>query len=451
MLSELRYFFCDANVFVRRLVLEPPFTDFTAYCHSTLSIASVNTNPVLSVTVDGSYPAFLKSRRLYRIPELGPTSSVRVHVVERCVAYLRVYIPKDPKTPFEDPDYHFLASQMVEIYRSPTELMEYVRTLTKLTLDLRVVSDPSFHTVKDVLVRSGRLRSLAVCFSFSCLEADARSEDSLWVEAQNILLSISGVEELDVTNLKHYYPSLVFEFFQNMPRKLTLRGRMDLFGFERLSNVEELTISGTELGPDLPSNFAQFIPNLKSLSMHDVNLTFPLSELRVRDLALSRMDLTYTDCVNIGRLLRRNQLDRLSVSNCPGLLKQTWRPILLPLVDGSNRSLVELVLRGNNLSTNTYYMLEDIVKFCPTLQRLTVPIPPFLQDMISNRESYALTVGNVRIALKSVPDGSALARALTVFVHHCVCYVPVYRRRNRVWRQTGTRKLVSDLMYVYND
>jgi hypothetical protein len=431
MSYDVQSFYGSAKVYVRRIILRPPCEEVEVYCHSELSFAYSFQEPsrISSIVVDGKHAPVVKNARLYRIPEFGPTSTVSISVLQECVCYVRVYVLSGET--FEDDRYHFSWTTNVQFFRSPSEVVEYARTLTSVRVD----NSYWFDRIRSPLLSSQGLRDMHLVF-----HSYTHTTSPDWSEMQTFISSMPGLESLRVSH--HSARPFVFEVFTNTPRKLKLDGNMELVGLERLTNVEDLTICSG--GYQIPPEIVRFLPNLNRLSLAGTSITFALTALRMTELKLYNMSLTFTDCVTIGRLLRRNQLAKLDISRCPHVRKHGFRPVLMPLLDGSNTSLLELRLLENDLSKHVYYMLEDIVYFCPTLQRLVVPSGPFFDQTVAKRQSYFSTLGNVRIASKSVSvmDGSALARALTVTQQCLGMFAGVYRRKNRVWHQVGTREVV---------
>lgn len=434
MSYDVQSFYGSAKVYVRRIILRPPCEEIEVYRHSELSFAYSFHEPsrISSIVVDGKHAPVVKNARLYRIPEFGPTSTVSISVLQECVCYVRVYVLSGET--FEDDRYHFSWTRNVQFFRSPSEVVEYAQSLTSVRVD----NSDWFDRIRSTLLSSQGLRDMHLVFySYT----NTMSPD--WSEMQTFISGMPGLESLRVSH--HSVRPFVFEIFTNTPRKLKLDGHMELVGLERLTNVEDLTVcSGGYQTIVVPPEIVHFLPNLKRLSMAGTSIPFALTTLRMTELKLYDMSLTFTDCVSIGRLLRRNQLRKLEISRCPNVRKHGFRPVLMPLLDGSNTSLLELKLLENDLSKHVYYMLEDIVHFCPTLQCLVVPSGPFFAQAVAKRQSYFSTLGNVRIASKSVSvmDGSALARALTVTQQWLGVFVSVYRRKNRVWHQVGTREVV---------
>jgi hypothetical protein len=241
--------------------------------------------------------------------------------------------------------------------------------------------------------------------------------------------------------------SFVFELYPNTPKKLQLDGVMELVGLEHLVNVTDLTLCphNTAGAMLIPQEIVRFLRSLERLSMSFMRLPFSLMELQtMSELELHDVDLTFQDCVSIGRVLRCNRLQKLAITRCQDIRKHGWRPILMPLVDGTNTSLLELKLSENNLSKHVYYMLEDIVNFCPTLTCLEVPSHfSHFNTTVDTRQCYFNMLGNVKCAKKDhVRDGSKLARALTITFDHFRLFQNVYRRTNRRWKVLGTKESV---------
>jgi hypothetical protein len=431
MSYDVQNYFQTTDVYMRRIVISPPVTEFEVYCHSELAIAQSYNDPccITSILIDGVHSPIMKTKRIYRLPELGPTSTVRVSSTQECVSYVRVHIPHGQ--PFEDANYHYSSTvNHLQLYRSPSEITDYVRKLTHVRID----DAYWLNQIKDTLMSCRKLTSIHVGFSYLHTVS--------WPEVQDVILNMPDLDSLRVSY--HLLRPFVFELFTNMPRKLQLDGAMELVGLERLVNVTDLTIGSDRCATVvLPPEIIRFLPNLQRLSLSFMRLTFPLLALKMTELVLYNMDLTFTDCVTIGRLLRRNQLQKLSVSRCPQLRKHNWRPVLMPLIDGSNTSLTELELTENDMSTHVYYMLEDIISFCPTLTRLLVPsCPDFQRRTIEMRQSYFNALGNVQIARRSVKNGSSLERAFTITMSQFAVFQKLYRRKNRVWKAVGVKEMV---------
>lgn len=437
MSYDVQSFYGHAKVYIRKIILQPPNAEFEVYCHSELSFAYSFNEPcrILTIVVDGKHAPIVKSARSYRIPEFGPTSTVRISVLQECICYVRVHIPLGET--FDDDSYHFSSTMNVQFFRSPSEIIEYARSLTSVRIDNSFL----FNKIRNTLLSTKRLRDIHIVFSYTRYQG--------WSDMQELISSMPDLESLRVSH--HMSRPFVFELFVNTPRKLKLDGQFELVGLEHLSNVEDLTVccSGYESSPCFPPEIAPFLLNLKRLSLAGMSITFPLAAVRVTELDLYNMNLTFTDCVTIGRLLRRNHLHKLSISKCPHVRKHGFRPILMPLLDGSNTSLYELKLLENDFSKHVYYMLEDVVHFCPTLTRLLVPSLPFFDEAVAKRQFYFVTMGNVKIAQKFVADGCALARALTVTIQCLSVFGRVYRRRNRVWHDVGSREIVCKPIEVY--
>lgn len=427
MSFEVQSYYGLADVYIRRIILNPPEAEFQVYRHSELTIARSHNEPhvVTSVIVDGVYPAITKTSRIYRLPELGRTSTVRVSLTQECTGFIRVNIPAGQL--FEDEEYHLSHTHNVTFYRSPDELIEHVKSLRHV----RIENNYWLQKVRDHL---RDLTSIHVCFS--------HHQPVDWADVRDVVLRMPNLESLRVS---HYINNaFVFELYPNTPKKLHLDGVMELVGLEHLTNVTELTLCPHSTGiVVIPPEITCFLPNLERLSLSFMRLPFSLLGLQnMSELELYDVDLTFQDCVTVGRLLRRNRLQKLTIVRCQDMRKHGWRPVLMPLVDGANTSLRELRLSENSMSKHVYYMLEDIVNFCPTLVHLEVPSLPHFTSTVDMRQCYFSTLGNIKCAKKDVLDGSKLARALTIAFDHFRLFQNVYRRRNRRWKVLGTREAV---------
>jgi hypothetical protein len=430
MSFEVQTYFGPADVYIRRIVLRPPETEFQVYRHSELTIAQSYNEPniVTSVVVDGVHPAITKTSRIFRIPELGHTSTVRVSLTQECIGFIRVHIPAGQL--FEDEEYHHGYMHNVTFYRSPDELTKHVESLRHI----RIENHDWLQRVRDHL---RDLTSIHVCFS--------HYKPVDWADVRDVVMKMNNLESLRVSH--HMNNSFVFELYPNTPKKLQLDGVMELVGLEHLVNVTDLTLCphNTAGVMVISHEIVRFLRNLERLSLSFMRLPFSLLELQnMSELELHDTDVTFEDCVSIGRLLRRNRLQKLSIVRCQAMRKHGWRPVLMPLVDGANTSLQELKLSENNLSKHVYYMLEDIVNFCPTLTCLEVPSRfSYFNTTVDTRQCYFNTLGNIKCAKKDhVREGSKLARALTITFDHFRLFQNVYRRKNRRWKVLGTREAV---------
>ncbi len=429
MSYELQSRFGLADIYIRRIVLRPPETEFTVYCHSELAIArSYNESSVVtSVIVDGTHPAIMKTSRVFRIPELGRTSTVRVAVTQECIGFVRVCIPANE--PFEAEGYHHVHTHNVVFYRSPEELVEYARSLQHV----RFENAYWLGRIRDHL---HDLKSVHVCFS--------HHQPVDWADVRDVIQRMRNLESLRISH--HTGVPFVFELFPNTPGTLRLDGMMEVVGLEHFVTVRDLYLnsysSGGFNGLKIPPEIVRFLPNLERLSLTNTDLSFPLLALGMSELVLHSMDLTFEDLMTVGRLLRQNKLRTLEITKCPHVSKHGWRQILMPLMDGSNTSLVELTLMDNDLSTHVYYMLEDIVRSCRTLTSVCVPSCSFFDASAWDREYYFNMLGNVNYASKRLLDGCLLSRALTITLQTFALFRPVYRRKNRRWRRCGVREVV---------
>jgi hypothetical protein len=322
--------------------------------------------------------------------------------------------------------------------RSKASLHEFMSSRTEVTLGQRSFS-------METLLRYPNITTLNI---------EVREQrDFNWQKFQLAVRSMTWLKELSLSF--KYFPAepYVFELFEGLPPKLTITGGVTVVAVDRLTTVRDLTADMrcnyyrnlNTIGP----HFAPYLQSVESLEFIYGTLQLDVRSLAsLKNLRLDRVNFTYRDCVAIGRLLRRNQLESLEIRNCEWLKKNELRPIVQPLLEGTNTSLHRLGLFGIHMSKHMIYMLQDVVSFCPTLTSFALESDSssHLLQFVQDRSDLFEDVRNIRIAKNHVPDVCPLKRAMelteSVFVNNPGISMPTFKRRNRRWHRTRTRQIV---------
>lgn len=419
--------------YVRRRTVQPPGIEMTIDMNSELSIPDLHAN--VQCFVNG-VPTILPTGRLSFDMNLPDTCDVNLRLVtsEPFVLFEYSFVPaRDDAEMLIDSGYFRTNAPRFKLYRrTKSSMHEYMSSRTELTLGYRPFS-------ADILLRYPNITSLKIeVFRPSVFD---------WAAFQSIVRDMTWLEELSVHVMLEGLEPYVFELFEGLPTKFSIRGKVTMVALERLRNVRNLTLdmSGQYESP-ISTELSPHLQNLTSLNCIFGVLQFDLRTLMsLQTLKLDRVRFAYSDCVAIGRLLRRNQLQSLELTDCEWFRKNELRPIVQPLLDGSNTSLYHMGLRGIRMSKHMIYMLQDVITFCPTLTSLYTDESPDLLHVCETRRGLFEDVRNIRITKKHVPERSVLRRVLELtesVLLGLAPYFPTYRRRNRRWHRTGERALV---------
>jgi len=418
---------------VRRQVVYPPGIEMIIDMNSQLSIPNPPAN--VECYIDGVHTVLPRNDRLMFDTNLPDTSDVHVRfVVEQpLIVFEYTFVPSSivQKLSMQEAGYYDTKKLVTKLFRrSKTSLHEYMSSRSQITLGLRpfsietIISYPNITKLQIDLYMHGN---------------DVRRRFQL------LLKSMPWLEELYVHIAFYSYHPFAFELFDNLPKKLTIHGyTIMMTSLERLESVRDLTIqvTGNSQDPDsYKSALTAHLTRLESLTCIYGTLQVDLKMLTsLKRLHLNQVSFTYRDCVAIGRLLRRNQLQSLVIENCTWFKKNELRPIVQPLLDGTNTSLRHLGLVNIHLSAHMVHMLSHVIAFCPTLTSMRACTK--LNEFAQVRSKHFENMSNLRIAQTRIPDGCPLGRALDLTVNELTVFVPIYKRKNRRWGFSGHRELV---------
>jgi hypothetical protein len=304
-------------------------------------------------------------------------------------------------------------------------------------------------------IQRGLLREIQKCPNIKklCLDLSVKYGDRiLSAEIQELVQKMPWLEHVHIFDGSYHHRHETLDVFEGMPKFVTLSGNLK-FGryFERWACIERLEL----IDISIPFPFFQNLTNLKSLSlnMQDLSTIGSLTTLSrtVTELIIRRpRNYNRRTCVDIGRLLRRNQLKHLVLQRFETVTKNDFLYVILPLLDGSNTSLEVLDVAGTCVSTHTLYFFEDVINFCPTIQRIGgLNWFSHLWDTKIRRNTYAAVKPPLRALLDTARPGSVFARALELALGQVTTFAPTYRRSNRKWYRTGYREIVSTPLELY--
>jgi hypothetical protein len=424
-----------SNEHVRRRVVHPPGTEFTIDMNSELSFPEPEG---VVCFVEGTKTLLPGQGRLSFDMNLPDTSDVniRLEVTNTIVMFEYVFVsmagesvPAPPPPPPVEYYYRTNKHRNKLFRRTKTSLHTYLSSQNHITLGPRPFS----------------IERLLRYPNITTLKIDVYRQSQFdWQSFQLLLQSMTWLNELVVRFMFHLTDPYIFELFEHLPKKLTIQGKVTLAALDRLEPVRDLMINmsgnysgiiGPEIGP--------YLTRLESLHCSFGTLQLNLVELSsLRVLNLDRVLFSYRDCVAIGRLLRRNQLQSLTIQNCDHFKKKELRPIVQPLLEGTCSSLNHLGLIGVHLSKHMIYMLQDVISFCRTLTSMSTSDHPGLNSTADDRMGHFTDLGNIRIARKHVPDGSPLGRVLELTTFDLAMFAQTWRRKNRCWYRTGWREIV---------
>lgn len=417
--------------YVRRRKVLPPGVEMTIDMNSELSIPDLHAN--VECFIDGSRTILPNGRLSFdmNLPDT-PDVHIRLVVTEPTTLFEYAFVPVGKDVKSLAGYFRTNATRLKLFRRSKPSLHEYMSSCTEVRIGPRPFSS-------ELLLRYPNITTLKI--------EVCRQNDFDWTKFQVLVRNMTWLEEVHVHFVFHCVEPYVFELFDGLPKRLSIQGRVTLVALERLENVRHLTLnmSGHYVNP-IGSELIPHLQNLESLECIFGTLQLDVQSLAsLKRLRLERVHGTYRDTVAIGRLLRRNQLDSLELTSCTWLKKQELRPIVQPLLDGTNTSLQRLGLIGIHLSRHMIYMLSEVIAFCPTLTALSADHCAELHDLAGHRNALFEDVRNIRIAKKHVSGECVLWRTLwlteSVLVNS-VALVPTYRRQNRRWYRTGSRQIV---------
>lgn len=428
--EDFIYFESWSNEYVRRRTVHPPGMEFVIDMNSELSVP--DSHGKVECFVNGTR-TFLPSGRLsfdMDVPDT-PEVHIRLNVPEPIVVFEYVFVPvHHHQTVKLSKDYYRTNKPRQKLFRRSKEsLHAFFSSRTEITLGCRPFS----------------IERLLQYRNITTLKIDVLRQIQFdWRKFQLLVQSMPWLEELRVNFVFQCIDPYVFELFEHLPAKFTVQGKVQMAALDRLKPVRDLAINmsgnyssfiGPEIGP--------YLTHLGTLHCTFGVLQLNLTELTsLLDLTLDRVIFSYRDCVAIGRLLRRNQLQKLSVQNCDHFGKNELRPIVQPLLEGVCTSLNHLGLTGVHLSKHMIYMLQDVISFCHTLTSMSTQDHLELISTADDRSGHFYDLGNIRIARKHVPDGSPLGRALELTMSDFTMFAPLWRRKNRCWYRTGWREIV---------
>lgn len=346
----------------------------------------------------------------------------------------------------------------------------FMRTVDELLPDLSRVSEVllagsiPFGLVEE-LPKHENVRKLNVETSVRCGHRRIPHE-----EIHELVRRMPWLDQIDIFNSK--WEPHVFDVFDGIPKSVKLSGNIKMGGVatEHWARVEKLELllyfpppsvtvtigtggGGGSVHGFVPDNdFFRHCTSLRRLTYNNesarrwrrlVTLPPTVTDLTIQD--VGKLDRQM--CVDLGRLLRRNQLQRLNLCRVETVKKNDFLYVLLPLLEGSNTSLEEFHVDRVPLSMHTMYMFEDIIHFCPTIQKITgllaVDHTGHLQRAAERRNAYAAVKNPIYNLLKSTRSQSVTARALEIVISEVRMFMPTYRRRNRKWHIVSDKELVA--------
>lgn len=428
--EEFVHFESWSNEYVRRRIVQPPGTEFTIDMNSELSVVDLHADTVCFIN---GVQTILPSGRLSFDMNLPDTSDVNLRLIVSKPTILFEYVFVPTQGGFVPPpmEYYYRTNKHRNklFRRTKASLHTYLSSQNHITLGPRPFS----------------IERLLPYPNITTLKIDVYRQSQFdWQTFQLLLQSMTWLNELVVRFMFHRTDPYIFELFEHLPKKLTIQGMVTLAALDRLEPVRDLMInmSGNysgAIGPEL----TPYLTRLESLHCSFGTLQLNLVELSsLQVLTLDRVLFSYRDCVAIGRLLRRNQLQSLTIQNCDHFKKKELRPIVQPLLEGTCSSLNHLGLIGVHLSKHMIYMLQDVISFCRTLTSMSTSDHPGLNSTADDRMGHFTDLGNIRIARKHVPDGSPLGRVLELTTFDLAMFAQTWRRKNRCWYRMGWREVV---------
>lgn len=306
-------------------------------------------------------------------------------------------------------------------------------------------------------IPNGLVGEIQKCQNIKKLSLDLSvkyGDNILSAEIRDLIRQMPWLEHIHIvdTSSHHHHRTETLDFFEFLPKSVMLSGNLKLGRCleQQWPHIERLeTYDLCDLSSTVPSlAFFQKFTGLKSLTLilHDLStmnlttLSRTMTELTIR----SPRIIDRRTCVDIGRLLRRNQLKKLNLHRLETVKKNELLYVLKPLLEGSNMSLEELDVTHTNLSTTLYFYLEDVINFCPTIRTMKgLYRSKSMYNASKRRNAYAAVKNPLQTLVATARPGSTFARALELTLEQIRTYMPTYRRLNRKWYLTGYQEVVS--------